>query len=83
MRTRPERMAAKGWVRRGAAAEPRLGELVDRYRELGFAVRLEPFSAEELRIERTGGCRTCFEEDPGRFRVIYTRSRPEAADGRG
>jgi hypothetical protein len=67
-----EKLKNEGWSRRSVASEPRLSEMVALYRDLGFEVRLEPLDEEE----KAGDCFVCFEEDPSRFRVIYTR--PEA-----
>lgn len=49
--------------------EPRLSELVDLYRDLGFEVMLRPVSREEL----GDTCLDCYLAEPGRFRTIYVR----------
>jgi hypothetical protein len=65
-----------GWTRRTTIDEPRLSELVELYEELGFEVRLQPVSPEELGDQ----CNECMLEEPDRFRTIYTRpALPEAA----
>ncbi len=69
MTPREIKLKREGWLRRGAAAEPRLSEMAELYRELGFEVRLEPLDAEE----KGPGCNVCYEEDPSKFKVIYTR----------
>jgi hypothetical protein len=77
MTTREEKLRKEGWLRRSVASEPRLSEMVELYRNLGFEVRLEPLDDEE----KDGGCATCFEEDPSRFCVIYTRRSADAPAG--
>jgi len=58
----------EGWARRFLAVGLRLDEATALYRSLGFDVRLEAPSAEDLR-EECGDCR----EDLQRYRVVYTR----------
>jgi hypothetical protein len=48
-----------------------LSEAVALYEELGFEVRLEPLDPHDL----AEGCSVCFQEDPSRYRVIYTRKK--------
>jgi hypothetical protein len=69
MTAREDKLQKEGWMRRSAASEPRLGEIVALYRELGYEVRLEPLDEEE----QNGACSVCFGEDPSRFQVVYTR----------
>ncbi len=54
--------------------EPRLSELVELYRELGFEVLLRPVSRAELGDQ----CLDCYLAQPDRFRTIYVRKRPRA-----
>ncbi len=69
----PARLEAEGWTRRNVVSEPRLGEAVDLYRALGLEVLLVP-----VREGGDGSCTACFsaDEDPDRYRVIYTRPGP-------
>jgi hypothetical protein len=68
-------LEAKGWTRQNVTDEPRLSELVEMYKELGFEVLLEPFvPAEE------DDCTTCIAQEPERYKIIYTR--PTAPTGR-
>lgn len=62
-------LEAQGWTKQATYDEPRLGEMVATYRELGFEVRLEPARLDD------GPCRTCLQVAPERFRTIYTRRR--------
>ena len=49
------------------------------YREIGFEVLLEPLpTKEELEAEGASGCKdsgctACFDVDPERYRIIFTR----------
>jgi hypothetical protein len=71
---REEELRKEGWEKRFTIDEPRLSEMVEQYKELGFDVLLEPvdLSSEE--------CTTCL-KIPGftqRYKTIYTRkSRPQ------
>jgi hypothetical protein len=66
--TREAELAADGWERRFAVLPPRLEEMSDLYRALGYEVRLEPVERGELPAE----CGDC----PAAMvlaRVIYIR----------
>ncbi len=66
--TREAALAAEGWERRFAVLPPRLEEMSDLYRSLGYEVRLEPVERGELPPE----CGDC----PAALvlaRVIYIR----------
>lgn len=67
--TVPEGLAQ--WHRRFVAAGPRLEEATALYQSLGFEIRLEPPTSEELR-EECGDCALA----QSLFRVIYTRRQP-------
>jgi len=66
--TQEDALVQAGWLRRFLAVGLRLEEAVALYRELGFDVRLEAPSAEDLR-EECGDCR----EELQKYRVVYTR----------
>jgi hypothetical protein len=74
---REARVDLSGWTRRTTIDEPRLGEIVELYEELGFEVMLRPVSTEELGEE----CSECLLNEPDRFRTIYTRPRKERDEG--
>ncbi|PLX40169.1 MAG: hypothetical protein C0608_09800 [Deltaproteobacteria bacterium] len=63
----------EGWERRTVATEPRLSELVEAYREAGFEVRLEEFK--KICADSLYPCTSCIDadEDPSRFKIIYTK----------
>ncbi len=65
--SREDDLKKEGWEKRFTIDEPRLSEMVEQYRELGFEVLIEPVdpSSEE--------CDICVETDPNRYRTIYTR----------
>jgi len=70
-----------GWERRTVAQEPRLGELVKPYEELGFEVRLEPLDLKDAACNDKG-CTLCF-DDPAVLaatKVIFTRKKRETTE---
>ncbi|MGQ9507844.1 MAG: hypothetical protein ACUVTN_00440 [Thermodesulfobacteriota bacterium] len=66
---REEELKKDGWEKRFTMDEPRLSEMVEQYRELGFEVLIEPVdpSSED--------CMSCLERDPNRYKTIYTRKK--------
>jgi hypothetical protein len=70
---REVQLLAQGWRRQFMANEPRLGEAVATYRELGFQVHLE--AVDPAACRQSGGCASCFErpEVAEQFKIIYTR----------
>lgn len=69
--TREEELRKQGWEKRFTIGEPRLSEMAEQYRELGFEVLFEPVdtSSEE--------CTTCLKEPAlsQLYKTIYTRKR--------
>lgn len=63
----------EGWESRFIGSEPRLSEVADMYRELGFEVRIEEFDAALC----DSCCKPCFEDAPVKAKVIYTRKNSE------
>ncbi len=66
-----------GWVRQTTIGEPRLSEIVQNYKAMGFEVHVEEFKAEGE------GCNTCF--DAGQemgfsYGTVYVRKRAAATD---
>jgi len=76
---REEDLIKAGWEKRFVACEPRLSEMVEMYEEIGFEVHLEPLPAREEIEAAEGssceekGCTACFDVDPERYRIIFTR----------
>jgi len=76
MTKREEDLLNSGWERRFIASEPRLSEMVEMYREIGFEVHLEPLpSKEEADAQgcEDSGCTVCFDVDSDRYKIIFTR----------
>ncbi|MBP8625553.1 MAG: hypothetical protein KBE27_07180 [Syntrophorhabdaceae bacterium] len=74
--TREEILKKDGWEKRFVASEPRLSEMSELYREIGFEVLLEPLQAKEELKDDTcceKGCTVCLDADRERYKVIYTR----------
>ena len=78
-RSREAKLRAEGWVRQTTIGEPRLSELVETYRGLGYEVEVIEHRAEG------DSCNTCF--DAGKeiglvYGDIYLRKRevPEEED---
>jgi hypothetical protein len=65
--SREQELNKEGWEKRFIIDEPRLSEMVEQYKELGFEVLLEPVdtSSEE--------CTTCITAFHDRYKTIYTR----------
>ena len=68
----------RGWCRRFVAAEPRLSEALEMYRELGFQVHLEPLPTQEKSFQRQAQgtevkCQACFEGSEDHYRIIFTK----------
>ncbi len=69
-----------GWVQRTTIGEPRLSELADNYRAMGYDVHVAYFSTPD----GDAGCTSCFDAaDPADARqtwgTVYVRRRPGAA----
>lgn len=76
MTKREIELASAGWERRFIASEPRLSEMAEMYREIGFEVILEPLSPkEEMNGQDCGesGCTVCLDAERDKYRVIFTR----------
>jgi hypothetical protein len=73
--TLEQELIAQGWTRQTVTNEPRLSEVVELYRSLGFEVRLEPI---EPSAGNDQGCDACFQGAADAFRVVYTRPGPDA-----
>jgi hypothetical protein len=62
------RTQKKGWTKRGVYDEPRLTEVLSMYEEIGFIVKIEPYSSD---IEVT--CNECVKQNPEKYKVLYTK----------
>jgi len=61
-------LVLEGWERQNTLDEPRLSEVAEMYREIGFEVRIEPFDP-----DRESGCTECMRASAEKFKTIYTR----------
>ncbi len=68
---REEELALEGWSKKFTASEPKLTEYAKMYEELGFDVRLEAITPQDL----GEGCNSCFMAACDLYRTIYTRPR--------
>jgi hypothetical protein len=69
--TREEELGKEGWQKRFTTDEPRVSEMAEQYKELGFEVLLEPVDTS------SEDCTTCL-KDPAfgpRYKTIYTRQK--------
>ena len=66
-----EELKKQGWVKRTIIGEPRLSEIVDEYKALGFEVHLEQVNLDDLDEE----CRRCYENDGDKLKTVYVRKR--------
>lgn len=72
MKTREE-LEREGWEKRSCEREPRLSELSELYKELGFEVLLLPARPQDLSGASTE-CQICLEEAAlADYKTIYTR----------
>jgi len=61
----------RGWVKQTTIGEPRLSEIVELYKSLGYEVRLESVELDELDEE----CRRCYESEVDEVKTVYVRKK--------
>jgi hypothetical protein len=73
---REKKLEKEGWVKQTTIGEPRLSEIVELYKSLGYEVRLEPIVLEELDKE----CRECYEREGEieKVKTVYVRRKTRA-----
>ncbi|MBI5908951.1 MAG: hypothetical protein HY848_03215 [Betaproteobacteria bacterium] len=75
---REAQLLQEGWVKQSTLGEPRLAEVVENYKSLGYEVHVE-----EFRDQGGGeGCTTCFDagKEMGQvYGTVYIRSRGDSA----
>jgi len=59
-----------GWEKRAIYDDPRLTEMVELYEKIGLDVHLEP-----INTENKDGCTVCMQQNPDRFKIVYTRKK--------
>lgn len=73
-----DRLLREGWRRQTTIGEPRLSEIVENYKAMGYEVHVESWQ-----IEGDGdGCTTCLDDDQASGKVlgtVYTRRATSAA----
>lgn len=73
------KLRTQGWIRRFVAVEPRLSEAVELYKSLGYEVRLEPATIDNVGEE----CKRCLlHKDCGGYKTIYVRLKEKKWKGK-
>ena len=70
---RGKKLTREGWQKQSTNDEPRLSELVEAYKEIGYEVHLEPFHPED-----EPGCKECMKIQADQFKTIYIRRKTAA-----
>jgi len=66
----PSAPRIEGWTARFIGSEPRLSEVAEMYREIGYEVRLEPFDGSAC----DGCCKECFSGALFPAMVVYVKN---------
>ena len=69
--SRVKKLQEEGWIKQTTIVEPRLSEIVQLYRSLGYEVSLETIKLDELDKE----CRRCYESEIGEVKTVYVRKK--------
>lgn len=64
-----EELKRLGWIRQFVTDEPRLSEAVELYKSIGYEVRLEEASFDEVNQI----CKNCLPADCEKYKIIYIR----------
>ena len=70
--TRENELIREGWQKQSTNDEPRLSELADMYKDIGYEVFLEPFHPNQ-----EPGCTECMKNQADRYKTIFIRKKPE------
>lgn len=73
MSERERKLIEEGWERRLIACEPKLSEIADLYREIGFEVLVVPLSEVMDESCEEKECTYCYDLDKEKYMVIYTK----------
>jgi len=65
------KLVKERWVKQTTIGEPRLREIVELYKSLGYEVHLEPVKLDELDEE----CRRCYEGEIDEVKTVYVRKK--------
>ena len=71
-----EDLEKQGWLKQTTYDEPRLSEIAEMYREMGYDVHFAPFNPDD-----EPDCSECMKAQPDRYKTIYTRKRVNHEDG--
>jgi signal recognition particle subunit SEC65 len=66
-----EELRREGWIKRTTVGEPRLSEIVELYRSLGYEVRVEPVRLERLDED----CKRCYGNEADEIKTVYVRKK--------
>lgn len=66
-----EELEKEGWIKRTTIGEPRLSEIVELYKSLGYEVRVEPVKLDELDED----CKRCYENEADEVKTVYVRKK--------
>jgi len=66
-----KKLENESWVKQTTIGGPRLSEIVELYKSLGYDVRLEPVKLDELDEE----CRRCYESEIDEVKTVYIRKK--------
>ncbi len=61
----------EGWIKQTTIGEPRLSEIVELYKSIGYEVCVEPATLSELNEE----CRRCYGNEIDELKTVYTRKK--------
>ncbi len=61
----------EGWNEQTTIGEPRLSEIVELYKSLGYEVRVEPATLDDLNEE----CRRCYGNEIDELKTVCTRKK--------
>ena len=65
---REKELEEEGWVKQTTIGEPRLSEIAELYKSLGYEVRLESVKLDEE-------CRRCYEGEVDEVKTVYVRKK--------
>ena len=68
---REKELEKEGWIKQTTIGEPRLSEIVELYKSLGYEVRLEPVKINDLDDE----CRRCYEGEINEVKTVYVKKK--------
>ncbi len=64
-------LIAHGWQKQGSFDEPRLSDVIETYREMGWEVLVEAY--DPILDAENGACNVCMRAASERMRTVFTR----------